>query len=182
MKRDNQQERVLTTEYLAGFIDGEGCFSVSIHPHKNARWGWIIDPDFTINQHRQSRELLERIQKFFGCGKIYEKSQGKSNVLTYVVYSRRSIYEKIIPFLDAHPLISHKRYDYKKFREIIELLMLKKHYTLEGLQDIVRCAFDMNAQGKQRKYTLREVLESSSETTRQASAGKADDDIVRSRQ
>lgn len=166
MSRENQQERALTPEYIAGFIDGEGCFSVSIHPHDNSRWGWIIDPDFTINQHHQSRELLERIQKFFGCGKIYSKSPGKSNVLTYVVYSRRSIYEKIIPFLDAHPLISHKRCDYAKFREIIELLMLKKHSTLEGFQSIVRLAFSMNAQGRQRKYTLGEVLKSSSETTR----------------
>ena len=182
MRRDNQQERVLTPEYLAGFIDGEGCFSVSIHPHSNARWGWVIDPDFTINQHRQSRELLERIQRFFGCGRIYSKSPDKSNVLTYVVYSRRSILEKIIPFLDTHPLISHKRYDYEKFRRIVELLMLKKHRTLEGFQSIVRLAFSMNVQGKQRKYTLMEVLKSSSETARQASAGKADEDTVRPRQ
>jgi hypothetical protein len=182
MKRDNQQERELTPEYLAGFIDGEGCFSVSIHPHDSSRWGWLIDPDFTINQHRQSRGLLERIQRFFGCGKIYLKSPHKSDVLTYVVYSRRSIYEKIIPFLDAHPLISHKRHDYEKFREVVELLMLKKHRTLEGFQDIVRIAFSMNAQGRQRKYTLMQVLNSSSETARRASASKADKDTVRTRQ
>ena len=182
MNRDNQQERILTPEYLAGFVDGEGCFSVSIHPHKNSRWGWVIDPDFTINQHYRSRELLERIQKFFGCGKIYSKSPDKSNVLTYVVYSRRSIYEKIIPFLDAHPLISHKRHDYERFRKVVQLLMLKEHQMLEGFQQIVRIAFSMNAQGRQRKYTLMQVLESSSETARQASASKADKDTVRTRQ
>ena len=182
MNRDNQQERVLTPEYLAGFIDGEGCFSITIHPHATARWGWLVDPDFTINQHKKSREFLERIQMFFGCGKIYEKSPYKSNVLTYIVYSRRSIYEKIIPFIDAHPLISHKRYDYEKFREIIELLMLKEHHTLEGFHKIVKIAFSMNAQGKQRKYTIQQVLESSSETTRQASVSKTDEDIVRTQQ
>ncbi len=182
MKRDNQQERVLTPEYLAGFIDGEGCFSVTIHPHPDSKWGWLIDPDFTINQHKQSREFLERIQKFFGCGKIYEKNTNKSNVLTYVVYSRRSIYEKIIPFIDAHPLISHKRYDYEKFRKVVEYLMMKKHHTIEGFQEIVKIAFSMNAQGKQRKFTLQQVLESSSETTRQASVCKADEDIVRTQQ
>ena len=182
MKRDNQQERVLTPEYLAGFIDGEGCFSVSVHLHSNSRWGWAIDPDFTINQHYQSRELLERIRKFFGCGKIYSKRPDKSDVLTYVVHSRRSIFEKIIPFLDAHPLISHKRCDYWKFREIIESLMLKKHHTLEGFQNIVRLAFSMDAQAEQQKYTLMQVLDSSSETVRQASVGKADEDTVRTRQ
>ena len=182
MKRDNQQERVLTPEYLAGFIDGEGCFSVTVHPHANAKWGWLIDPDFTINQHKKSREFLERIQKFFGCGKIYEKSPHKSNVLTYTIYSRRSIYEKVIPFIDAHPLISHKRYDYEKFRNIIESLMLNRHHTLDGFHEIVGIAFSMNAQGKQRKFTLQYVLESSSETARQASVSKTDEDTVRTRQ
>src|SRR5271157_5993731 len=119
MNGENQQERMLTPEYLAGFIDGEGCFSVSIHPNPNAKFGWLIDPDFTINQHKQSQEFLKSIQKFFGCGKIYEKSPDKSNVLTFTVYSRRTIFEKIIPFLDKHPLISNKRNDYMKFRDIV---------------------------------------------------------------
>ena len=169
MNGDNQQERLLTPDYLAGFIDGEGCFSVSIHPNPNAKWGWLIDPDFTINQHRQSRELLESIQRFFGCGKIYEKSPNKSNVLTFTVYGRKMILEKVIPFLDSHPVISNKRHDYAKFRDIILRMTNKEHHTLEGFQSIVRIAFCMNAQGKQRKYKLEEVLASSSETARQAS-------------
>lgn len=169
MNGDNQQERLLTSQYLAGFIDGEGCFSVSIHPNPNAKFGWLIDPDFTINQHRQSREFLESIRKFLGCGKIYEKSPNKSNVLTLTVYGRRMILEKIIPFLDAHPVLSNKRHDYAKFRDIIMRLTNKEHHTLEGFQTIVRIAFSMNAQGRQRKYELEKVLASSSETARQAS-------------
>ena len=169
MNGDNQQERLLTPDYLAGFIDGEGCFSVSIHPNPNAKWGWLIDPDFTVNQHRQSRELLESIQRFFGCGKIYEKSPNKSNVLTYTVYGRRTILEKVIPFLDSHPIISNKRHDYAKFRDIILRMTNKEHQSLEGFQNIVKIAFSMNAQGKQRKFKLEEVLASSSETARQAS-------------
>ena len=168
MNRDNQQERLLTPDYLAGFIDGEGCFSVSIHPNPNSKFGWLIDPDFTINQHRQSRELLESIRKFLGCGKIYEKSPGKSNVLTLTVYGRRLIYEKIIPFLDAHPILSNKRHDYTKFRDVVFRMTNKEHQTIEGFQNIVRIAFSMNAQGRQRKYLLEQVLASSSETARQA--------------
>jgi hypothetical protein len=169
MNGDNQQERLLTPDYLAGFIDGEGCFSVSIHPNPNAKWGWLIDPDFTVNQHRQSRDLLESIQRFFGCGKIYEKSPDKSNVLAYTVYGRRTILEKIIPFLDLHPIISNKRHDYAKFRDIILRMSNKEHHTLEGFQQIVRIAFSMDAQRKQRKFKLEEVLASSSETARRVS-------------
>ncbi len=167
MNGDNQQERILTPEYLAGFIDGEGCFSVSIHPNPNAKFGWIIDPDFTINQHKQSLEFLERIQKFFGCGKIYEKSPDKSNVLTFTVYSRKTIFEKILPFIDKHPLLSNKRNDYKIFREIVTKMQNKDHHKIEGFHKIVKLAFGMNAFGKQRAYSLEEVLRSSSETIRQ---------------
>jgi hypothetical protein len=179
MNGDNQQERILTPEYLAGFIDGEGCFSVSIHPNPNAKFGWIIDPDFTINQHKKSLEFLKSIQKFLGCGKIYEKSPDKSNVLTFTVYSRRTIYEKIIPFLDKHPLISSKQNDYKIFREIVLAMQNREHNNIEGFHKIVKLAFKMNALGKQRAYALEEVLRLSSETTRQASVSKTDEDIVR---
>ena len=177
MNGDNQQERVLTDEYLAGFIDGEGCFSVSIHPNPNAKFGWLIDPDFTITQHKQSLEFLKSIQKFLGCGKIYEKSPEHSNVLTFTVYSRRTINEKIIPFIDAHPLHSHKRNDYRKFREIIVRMENKEHHSLEGFHRIAEIAFGMNAQGKQRKYELRDVLVQSSETTRQALSQQGEEKI-----
>jgi len=179
MNGDNQQERILTPDYLAGFIDGEGCFSVSIHPNPNAKFGWIIDPDFTINQHKQSHEFLKSIQKFLGCGKIYEKSPNNSNVLTFTVYSRRTIFEKILPFIDKHPLLSEKRNDYRKFREIVIRMQNKGHHTIEGFHEIVKIAFSMNAFGKQRAYTLEEVLRLSSETARHTSASKADEDTVR---
>ena len=179
MNGENQQERILTSEYLAGFIDGEACFSVSIHPNPNAKFGWIIDPDFTINQHKRSREFLESIKKFLRCGKIYEKSLNNSNVLTFTVNSRRTIFEKILPFIDKHPLHSSKRYDYQIFREIIIRMQNKEHSTIEGFHKIAKLAFKMNPEGKQRAYTLNEVLKLSSETTRQTTKSKTVEDIVR---
>jgi LAGLIDADG endonuclease len=181
MNGDNQQERILTPEYLAGFIDGEGCFSVSIHPNSNAKFGWIIDPDFTINQHKQSHEFLKSIQKFLGCGKIYEKSPDKSNVLTFTVYSRRTIFEKILPLIDKHPLLSSKQNDYKLFREIVIRMQNKEHHNIEGFHRIVKLAFSMNAHGKQRAYSLEAVLRLSSETARHTSVSKPDEDTVRTR-
>jgi len=160
MNRDNQQERMLTAQYLAGFIDGEGCFSVSIHPHPTAKYGWLIDPDFTINQHQQSEEFLKSIQRFFRCGKIYAKSPGKSNVLTFTIMGKRNIAERVIPFIDQNPLHSHKQYDYEKFKAIVMALMSKDHLYRDGFIKIINLAFAMNGQGRQRKYTLQEVVQS----------------------
>ncbi len=48
----NQQERLPKNSenlryYLAGFVDGEGSFSVTIHRHPT-RFGWVIDPIFQV--------------------------------------------------------------------------------------------------------------------------------------
>ena len=36
--------------YLAGFVDGEGSFSVSIIKHPTQKFGWMINPCFQVYQ------------------------------------------------------------------------------------------------------------------------------------
>ncbi|MBC7098936.1 hypothetical protein H5T52_07435, partial [Candidatus Bipolaricaulota bacterium] len=52
----NQQERLSKVEakrwFLAGLIEGEGSFCVSIKQHPTARFGYYVDPEFFIYQHR----------------------------------------------------------------------------------------------------------------------------------
>ena len=120
---DNQQGRPqgpLTPEYISGFVDGEGCFSVSIRPHPTVRYGskCIIGPVFQIYQHRDNLALLEKIRGFFGCGTITSKGP-RSQVMTYAVSGRRDLETAIIPFFDRHPLHSTKHHDFLKFREVV---------------------------------------------------------------
>jgi hypothetical protein len=37
---ENQQERLFTTGWLVGFVDGEGCFSCPIYRQRSMRLGW----------------------------------------------------------------------------------------------------------------------------------------------
>lgn len=39
-KADNQQERQKLIGWIIGFIDGEGCFSVSINKNPTTSSGW----------------------------------------------------------------------------------------------------------------------------------------------
>jgi hypothetical protein len=162
---DNQQERPpgcfteprdLTPEYLSGFIDGEGCFSVSVHPHPTTRNGWLLDPCFQVYQHKDNAVILEKIRDFLGCGRITPKGPN-SNVLTYSIDSRKHLERVLIPFLDAFPIASNKRNDFYKFREIVLAMQKGEHKEKKGFSRLTELAFSMNKRGKQRKYTLEEV-------------------------
>jgi LAGLIDADG DNA endonuclease family protein len=173
---DDQQGRPrcsLTPDYVAGFIDGEGCFSVSIHPHPTVRYGrrWLVAPCFQAYQHRDNSEILEALRGFFGCGRITPKGPN-SSVMTYSVYRRSDLESVIVPFFEHHPLLSRKQEDFLKFREIVRLMKRKLHRTDDGFRRIVELAFSMNQRGKQRRYRIEEVLAEPSETARQARLGE----------
>ena len=100
---DNQQETaqprlVLDPQWVVGFVDGEGCFSVSIHRHPGVRsFGWQINPVFQVSQHRDARRVLDALVDFFGVGKVRDKGAG-SAVLIYAVDRRRQLGGRILPF------------------------------------------------------------------------------------
>src|SRR5436853_7896592 len=68
---ENQQERLFTTGWLVGFVDGEGCFSCPIFRQRSMKLGWQVQPSFTVVQGASSRDVLEDMVSFFGCGKVY---------------------------------------------------------------------------------------------------------------
>src|SRR2546421_10040878 len=89
---DNQQETLSNSKlerdpnWVVGFVDGEGCFSVSVHRNQTIRrtGGWQLLPVFQAYQHQQHRAVLEALVGFFGCGRIRPKGP-KSSVLTFAV-------------------------------------------------------------------------------------------------
>ncbi|MCX5642161.1 MAG: LAGLIDADG family homing endonuclease, partial [Candidatus Omnitrophica bacterium] len=42
MSADNQQERLKTIGWIVGFIDGEGCFSITIQKNSTMTTGWQV--------------------------------------------------------------------------------------------------------------------------------------------
>ena len=169
---DNQQETaqselVLDPKWVVGFVDGEGCFSVSIHRHPGVRsFGWQINPVFQVSQHRDARRVLQALMPFFGCGRVRSKGEG-SSVMIFAIDRRRDLVDRLVPFFMHHPPVV-KANDFKLFSEIIRHLDSGEHFTTGGFEHVVRLAFAMNANGKQRSKSLETVLAGSSETARQA--------------
>ena len=170
---DNQQETLspsvqLNPSWIAGFVDGEGCSSVSVHkqPSMYRHRGWQLQCAFQVYQHRDHVDVLEALQAFFGCGAVRPKGPN-SSVMTLSVTALRSLSRVIVPFFKEEPLMVKKE-DFRIFAEIVSSMVLREHQHEEGFERIARLAYGMNANGKQRARTLDEALRGSSETTRQA--------------
>ena len=170
---DDQQETAvpsarLDPRWVVGFIDGEGCFSVSVHRNTMVRstGGWQLQPSFHAYQHADHASVLEGLASFFGCGHIRPKGPN-SDVLTYSVHSRQELIDAVIPFFREERLVIKHR-DFERFATIVEAMSRKEHLEPAGFESLVRLAYSMNAHGKQRARALEEVLAGSSETARQA--------------
>ena len=174
---DNQQETAesleLDAHWVVGFVDGEGCFSVSIHrnPFIRSTGNWQLQAVFQVYQHHAHRAVLEALIPFFGCGVIRAKGP-KSSVLTYAVSRRLDLERRIVPFFEDHPLVV-KGPDFRAFAEIVRALGRKEHLTPAGFERLARLAYGMNLDGKQRSRSIDEILMGSSETARQARRSNA---------
>ena len=172
---DDQQETARITldpAWIVGFVDGEGCFSVSFH--RNERYagrsfGWQINPTFHLYQHLRYRFILDAVQRHFGVGRIAAKGPS-SSVLTYSVQRRADVSGMIIPFFERHPLLV-KAHDFRVFAEIVSRLRKGEHFTASGFDRIAQLAYTMNGEGEQRARRIEEILNGSSETVRRAPPG-----------
>ena len=173
---DNQQETVrsmltLDPRWITGFVDGEGCFSVSVHRNAaNCRstGGWQLHPTFHVYQHERHRAVLEALITAFGCGKLRTKGVG-STVMTFAVDRLSDLHDRVIPFFEEYELVVKQR-DFDIFAGIVRAMVEKQHLHRGGFERLVRLAYEMNLDGKQRKRSIDEILTGSSETARQAPA------------
>ncbi len=144
---DNQQERLTTIGWLVGFVDGEGCFSAPIFRQRSMRLGWQVQPQFTVVQGQSSRDVLEEMAQFFGCGKVYinrRHDNHREDLCSYQVSRLGDLRSVIIPFFEQHPLRTAKRDNFAKFAEVVELVALRRHLTVPGLIEIAEITQTMN--------------------------------------
>src|SRR6516164_6399920 len=123
----------LDAQWIVGFVDGEGCFHVSINPHAERSVGYQVLPEFTVVQHERDVQILYALKAFFGCG-VVRRNHGDR--MAYRVRSKEHLLQKILPFFMAHPFKTKKNIDFLKFRDVLLLMENDKHLTREGLDAI----------------------------------------------
>ena len=136
----------LEAQWVAGFVDGEGCFYVGINAHPEMKAGYQVLPEFTVVQHERDVQLLYALKQFFGCGVV---RQNHGDRMAYRVRGVEHLVERIIPFFEKHPLKSKKHLDFLKFRNVLILMQRNEHLTPDGIAKIRQIASEMN-RGRER--------------------------------
>jgi len=142
-------------EYISGFVDGEGCFSVSFTKRPRFLVGWETKPSFSVSQNYDRAQPLFIMQKYFECG--FMRDGKTDNTIKYEVRRLDDLLEKVLPHFEKHPLLSAKQRDVESLKRICLIMKNNEHITERGLQKILPIAFSMNSSG-QRKYSQDEIL------------------------
>jgi hypothetical protein len=143
--------------YISGYVDGEGCFTVSISPHPTLLVGWEVRPSLSVSQNYDRSEVLYEIQRYFECGSI--RPDRSDRTLKWEIRSLRPLMEKVIPHFETYPMLSGKQHDFLAFADICRRMSVKQHCNPDGLHQIVQLAAGMNPSGK-RGYEPASILRS----------------------
>jgi len=144
-------------EYISGYVDGEGCFTVTFNQKAKALLGWELRPSFSVSQNENRRQVLDIIKDYFGCGYIRRDYHDKT--VKFEVRDHNDLMKKIIPHFDRFPLLSAKQEDSRIFKEICEMVDAGEHLEKDGYSDILNLAYSMNGSGKRRRKKG-EIIES----------------------
>lgn len=147
---DNQQERLAIANWIVGFVDGEGSFLISIFRNKTTTSGWHVFPEFIVTQGAKSLHVLEEIESYFGCGKIYinrRHDNHHEHIYRFCLRSIKDLREKVVPFFETNRLRTAKKEDFEKFKSVLDLMKRNSYLTDKGLEQIRAIASTMNRKG-----------------------------------
>ena len=94
------------SNWLVGFVDGEGCFNVNLINTKTYKIGTQVKVRFILTQHSRDLYLMKKLVEFLGCGTL---SEVKRKPYIYLTISKLDdINDKVISLFNKYPLQSYK--------------------------------------------------------------------------
>jgi hypothetical protein len=142
--------------FVTGLTEGEGV-SFAIRP--KLKVGLEARPYFSLSLNERDHELLGDLQAYFGCGWIRESRSDRT--FKYEARSVRELLNHVIPHFEAYPLRGAKRHAFGGFARVCQMIGQGDHLRSEGMETIVRIAYEMNL-GK-RRYSASTLLRTLSE-------------------
>ena len=158
---DNQQERPGIEQWIVGFVDGEGCFSISVVRNPGCRLGWQVQHEFSVTQAASSSTALEILIEELGCGYIIENSRHDNHrepLHRFSVKRRADLTGVVVPFFEEHPLRTAKRLDFVRFASVLRVMQDGAHLTEDGLRWIAQETEHMNRRQRSRYLESSEAI------------------------
>ena len=128
----------LPGDYIAGFVDGEGCFALKFrrdvrHDRKSKPIYFYWDIEFAILLREDDRDLLGKVKDTLKCGKISVNKRGQ---VRYAINVIDDLFDKVIPFFEKHKLYGKKRHDFTLWKEGVEILKRNQQVKKGTFQSI----------------------------------------------
>jgi len=135
-------QRNIGLEWLAGFFDGEGCFSIQIRKDEDMKNDHILILNAKVNQTGvDSKKTINKCKKILNnegikcfVTKRRDKRKNRKNGWLLEITTRKDFkmfVEKIEPY------IFNKKYELKRIKEdILPLIEQNKHTSKEGILKI----------------------------------------------
>ena len=165
IRAEDQQERLIQSGWVVGFVDGEGCFTIGFikQPDRPGRKGYRLgfQPyyELAVTQGASSKSALVALKKFFGVGELYLNKRydnHKEHLYRYTVRRRVDLLNVIIPFFEKYQLRTQKRKSFKVFSRGLRMIEQGLHLRRSGLIKIMQMTERMNQ--KKRKDHLIKIL------------------------
>src|ERR671938_349716 len=96
--------REFLSAYISGYVDGEGCFTISIAPRATLLVGWEVRPSFSVSQNGDRAEVLYALAAYFGCGRIRPDRSDKPP--KWETRCLDELVTRVIPHFERYPLLS----------------------------------------------------------------------------
>src|SRR5258708_30945707 len=120
--------------FLAGFVEGEGSFNISLRRKADYKVRWQVVMSFNVSQ--KDPTLLYLLQQELGCGII--KVRKIDNLYSFDATNPKDIIQKVIPYFQKFPVISDsKNKNFSIFCAIAQLMEKGEHKNLIGLRNIL---------------------------------------------
>lgn len=142
--------------FLAGFVEGEGSFNISLRRKADYKVSWQVVMSFNVSQ--KDPMLLYLLQKQLGCGII--KVRKIDNLYSLDVTTPADIIQKVIPYFQKYPVQSDsKKKNFSIFCDIAELMEKGEHRNQSGLRKILQLREEINeGKGRTRKYGILDIF------------------------
>ena len=135
----------LEAQWIVGFVDGEGCFHISINRNDTMTSGYQVLPEFTVVQHERDVKVLHALKAFFGCGVVRVNRKDKTSTrMAWRIRNVGHLLDIISPFFMKHQLKTSKGVEFRKFRRALLLMQKGDHLTVSGLEEIRGIVNQMN--------------------------------------